>query len=103
MKLVYHSTVLGLLPSVWQESLKPSIMVFSSKTLDSISAFFENQVDINRDNQVDAFAEANKKSTPTEADSSVFSFDFPLFYSGGRPCMSKGRTKTFSKTFALVH
>ena len=75
-KAVYHSMVFGLLPSVWQESLKPSIRVFSSKTLVSISASLKNQVDINRDNQVDTFVEAKEKSASIETDSSVFSFNF---------------------------
>jgi len=42
--------------------------------LESILASFKNQVDINRNNQVDNFLEANKKSASIEADSSHFSF-----------------------------
>jgi hypothetical protein len=75
-KVIYQSTVFGLLPSVRQESLKPSIRVFSSKTLVSISASYKNQVDTYRDNQVDTFVEAKEKSASIETDSSVFSFDF---------------------------
>ncbi len=59
-KQVYHSMVLMLLPSVWYESLKPSIRVFSSKMLESILTSFKNQVDTDPDNQVDIFAEAKE-------------------------------------------
>ena len=44
-------------------------------------ASFKNQVDNSPNNQVDNFAEANKKSAPKEADSSQFSFVFQLMVS----------------------
>jgi len=52
-------------------------------------ASFKNQVDMNRDSQVDTFTEANKKSAWVEADSSYFSFDSPLFWGFSRPYRSR--------------
>jgi hypothetical protein len=44
--------------------------------LESILASFKNQVDMNRDNQVDIFTEANEKSASIEADSSILALIF---------------------------
>jgi len=68
MKEMYHSIVFGLLPSVWQETLNPWMRFPSSKKLVFIYGLLKNQVD--------NFAEANKKSASFKADSSYFSYDF---------------------------